>query len=247
MERKGPSYRLAVARKRGRAISRAYYRGKRPRFSAQKPFRMSSGFIYPRQKNGYTTGVPPVFRQKLKSSCVGASALGTATFGAFTITPNSANDPYGGFGATQAATYDAFKNVWNRSYVTFAKFRLVITNTAAVPVHVGIFNSNQSTVKTTWPDCSTQPGFKYVSLPPADNAGDSKVLTWTVPIRSILGMAAMDASSTGASGANPTSLAYTHVCIYSADQASNLDTEIKFSFEGVQWCTWTISEPVIDA
>lgn len=179
------------------------------------------------------TGVPSTMNLQMKTFDTKAIAPG-ATHVEYKCYLNSTNDPTGDISATQPVGRDQIATLYNSYIVNSGNVRLTFSNTTAAPVYIMCYTASGAAVAAGIGNYCAQPGAKYKLCSKTGDGGTTVAISRSFRTSQIVGP--LDRSSHGASvGADPTSLAYLYISIYSAD-ATNVTGIL--GIEMVQNTSW---------
>lgn len=184
-------------------------------YARAKPSAITSYFpTIPTRGNISKTGVPNTMSVQLKTFETIAVAPG-ATHIEYAFQLNSANDPFGATSAVQPTGYDQLTALYGSYIVDSGRCRLTFVNTTNAPVIIVAYTSSQAAVAASVNNYASQPGAVYRTCADTESGNVTAIISRSFKSSQILGP--LDRSQHGATiAANPTSLAYLYITIYSS-------------------------------
>lgn len=187
--------------------------GRRPRFSRPQPASAIYYPMLPSRSNVGSSGLADTMAIVMKTFDNIAVAPG-ATHVEYAFKVNSTFDPMGDMSAVQPGGRDQMATLYNSYIVLSGAYRITFTNTTAAPVFVCCYTSGQSAVAASINNYGTQPGAVYKTAAKSGDGDTRVVLKRSFRCTQLFGP--LDRSSHGAAvGADPTTLGYVYLTIYS--------------------------------
>lgn len=195
----------------------------------QKPRKVQGISYLPLSGRQSMTGVPTTMNLQMKTFDNKAIPIGAGTtHNEFALKLNSTFDPTGDVGVVQPVGRDQIATLYGSYIVSSGNVKITFSNTTAAPVYFMCYTASGAAVAAGINNYCAQPGAKYRLCAKAGDGGTTVSLSRSFRISQIVGP--LDRSSHGASaGADPATLAYLYISIYSSDATNvtgNLGVEI---------------------